>query len=108
MILHFFGKGFSASNPYTSFGTFPFELDEIIIIFLGLPLLFNTVVLLYGLHIWKQWDPAFFVRSHTKNIVYCSKVWHCTAVILQDHLVLQPSGTDSRISITLVSSEYIE
>ena len=69
------GRGFSASNPQTtSFGTFPLELDEIIIIFLGHPLLFNTVVHFKWLHIFKQREPVFFVRSFNENIVYCSKV----------------------------------
>ena len=37
-------KGFSASNSQTSCGTFPREMNEIIIIILGHPLLVNTVV----------------------------------------------------------------
>ena len=53
------GKGFLAFNPQTSFGTFPLELDEIIIFFLAYLSFSILSYILYGLHIWKQRDPAF-------------------------------------------------
>ena len=59
------GKGFSASNHQMSFGSFPLELDDIIIIFLGHPLLFlycRTFFMAYTLG--NNENPLILAQSH--------------------------------------------
>ena len=98
------GKGFSTTNSQTNFGTLSHGMDEMIIIFLGYPLLFNTFVHFMRLTHLETTGPCFFcpkisfaaVRYGTAQLHYCRIILSCS------HLV---KITDSRISIILVCSE---
>ena len=88
------GKGFSASNSQTSCSTSPREMDETNIIFLGHPLLFNTVVHIIWLTHLETTGPSCFLLSNlllktplTAVRYGIAQLHYCKIILSCSHLV---------------------